>query len=137
MSPMPKRKRETPLESGVKDKIKKLLEQHDWFWWNVPMNAYAAAGISDIHAVKTGMFMVIEAKRSDKHHPTVAQKGFLATIASHDHFAFVVDGDNLHCLEQFLGALDRATAAQRKSQQPTPEDGAMMLDCIRAMTRKY
>ena len=139
MSPMPKRKRDgaRPLEKDVKKDIRKLLDKHGWFWWNVPMNAYAKSGISDIHGVKEGMFMVVEGKRDDKENPTELQKGFLSSIAAASHFAFVVDSDNISHLEVFLGALDRSMLAVSMSATPAPEDGAAMLNCIREMTRKY
>lgn len=134
MSAMPKKR---PLEKDVKKKVRALLTQHDWFWWNVPMNAYAQSGISDIHAVKRGMFMVIEGKRDDKENPSALQKAFLSSIAACDHFAFVVDNDNLPTLELFLGCLDRSMTAVGEGQKPTPEDGAGMLNAIKEMTRKY
>jgi hypothetical protein len=134
---MPKKKSERPLEAEVKARIRRLLDQHDWFWWNVPMNAYAKAGISDIHAVKKGMFMVIEGKRDDKEDPTAPQRGFLSSIAAADHFAFVVDNDNMPYLELFLRCLDRSIEAVAKEQKPTDEDGAGMLNAIKEMTRKY
>lgn len=137
MSPRPKLKRERPSEAKVKVDIRAALDAHGWFWWNVPMNAYAKAGISDIHAVKAGVFMVIEGKRDDKEDPTLPQKAFLSTIKSHDHFAFVVDRDNLPVFRGFLVAFDRACLAQTKGRQPAPEDGAAMLDAIREMQRKF
>ena len=135
MSKMPSKNR--PLESKVKKKIRDMLDRHDWFWWNVPMNAYAKAGISDIHAVKDGMFMVIEGKRDAKEDPTVPQIGFLNSIAACGHFAFVVHSDNLDMLDMFLAANARAIAAVSKQQQPTPEDGAAMLNAIKSLTEKY
>ncbi len=135
MSKMPSKDR--PLESKVKKKIREMLDAHEWFWWNVPMNAYAKAGISDIHAVKDGMFMVIEGKRDGKEDPTAPQKGFLNSIAACGHFAFVVHSDNLDMLEMFLAANARAIEAVSKQQQPAPEDGAAMLNAIKAMTEKY
>ena len=134
MSPMPKKR---VLERDVKTEIRNLMDTHGWFWWNVPMNAYAKSGISDFHAVKAGMFMVVEGKRDDKEGPTKVQQAFLTSIAAADHFAFVVDNDNLKSFETFLGCLDRSIEAVAKNQKPTDEDGAGMLDCIREMTRKY
>ena len=135
MSKMPTKDR--PLEKNVKIKIRKLLTEHEWFWWNVPMNSYAKSGISDIHAVKKGMFMVVEGKRDNNEDPTALQKGFLGSIAAEDHFAFVVDADNLGQFELFLGCLDRSMNAVAAGGKPTPEDGAGMLNAIREMTRKY
>ena len=134
---MPKLKKDKPLESTVKAAIKAQLDEHGWFWWNVPMNAYAKAGISDIHAVKDGMFMVIEAKREAKDEPTIMQKAFLGTIASHSHFAFVVDVTTVGDLVVFLDCLNRATAAQVKGEMPSPDDGAAMVNCLQKLTSKY
>jgi hypothetical protein len=134
MSPMPG-KRE--LERDVKQNIRELLTKHKWFWWNVHGSVYQKTGISDIHAVRTGVFMVIEGKRDDNEDPTALQKGFLSSVDAEGHFAFVVDGDNIHLFEQFLDCFDRAIEAQMRGMDVTPGDGANMLDAINEMTRKY
>jgi hypothetical protein len=136
VSKMPKLKRDTPLEATTKGLIRKSLDDHDWFWWNVPMNEYAKAGISDIHAVRDGMFMVIEGKRVAKDEPTELQKGFLRSIMQAGHFAFVVDRDNLSVFKLFLTCLDRSILAQSRKEKVAPEDGAGLLDCIAELTRR-
>lgn len=134
MSPMPKK---APLEADTKVKIRTLLEDHGWFWWNVPMNQYAKSGISDIHAVKHGMFMVIEGKRGKgKPEPTANQIGFLQSIKSHNHFAFVVNEARVPVLEAFLGGLNRAQAAAQRSEKVADADGATMIDAIREMQQE-
>jgi hypothetical protein len=138
MSQMPKRKKDRRvLERDVKVKIRNYLTEHEWFWWNVPMNSYAKSGISDIHAVKKGMFMVVEGKRDDKEDPTEVQKGFLTSVAAEEHFAFVVDNDNLPVFAGFLAALDRSMIEVSHNRKTSPEDGAVMLNAIKEMTRKF
>jgi len=125
MSQMPKRKKDRRvLERDVKVKIRNYLTEHEWFWWNVPMNSYAKSGISDIHAV-------------DKEDPTEVQKGFLTSVAAEEHFAFVVDNDNLPVFAGFLAALDRSMIEVSHNRKTSPEDGAVMLNAIKEMTRKF
>lgn len=123
-------------EKHVKAKIKKLLDAHNWFWWSPPANAYGRSGISDIHAVKTGMFMVVEAK-CNGNTPTEMQKAFLRSVQTEGHFAFVVNEDTVTWLEQFLQALDDASILTQKRQSVSPELGSLMLNAMRVMTEAY
>ena len=140
MSPMPKKGRARQLEATVKDDVKKVLDAHDWFWWMPPSNKFGRSGISDFHAVKPGLFMAIETKRGlstkKANEPTTNQIGFLQSIKSARHFAFVVYEDRVEHLDAFLGALDRATLAHSKGEQIADEDGAMMMNCIAEMTQE-
>lgn len=133
MSKMPTKKNEVDTKTAVK----KLLEIHGWFWWGPPARAYGKTGISDIHAVKDGVFIAIETKQGKgTPKPTVNQKDFLLAIAKADCFAFVVNDGRIEALAAFLLAFQRATAAQIKEQEPEAEDGAMMLDAIKEMTQE-
>ena len=132
MSPMPKK---AHLEADTKAEVKKLLDEHDYFWWMPPANGFGQSGISDFHAVKAGVFLAIETKRGTaKPKPTPLQVAFLNSIRAADHFAFVVNDARLPHLKAFLGALDRSAAAAAKRQMPTPEDGAMLLNAIKELT---
>ena len=132
MSTMPRKKH---LESDTKAEVKKLLDEHGWFWFSPPAGAFGVSGIADILAVKTGMFMAIETKRGTKKpEPTTLQVGFLNSIRAEDHFALVVNDARLAVFQAFLEALDRSTAAVSAKQPIAPEDGAMMLNTIREMT---
>lgn len=124
-------------ETDTKAEVKKLLDKHGWFWWSPPAQAYGKSGISDIHAVKAGMFMAIETKRGTKKpDPTVNQVAFLNSMRASDHFAFVVNDTRVPHLKAFLEALDRSCAAAAKELVPAPEDGAAMLNAISEMTKE-
>lgn len=121
-------------EKDVKKAAKKLLDKHSWFWWMPPASAYGKAGTSDIICLKQGMFMAIETKFGSNK-PTALQVGFLNSVRAEDGFAFVVNEKNVEWLEAFLGALDRSIAAQSRKEDVAPEDGAMMLNAIDALSK--
>lgn len=133
MSKMPGTDKRQQDEGGVKKQIKAILNRYEWFWWMPPMNGYGQSGVSDFNAVKTGMFLAVEAK-SGKNKPTPQQIGFLNSIRAQDGFAFVVNEGNLTFLDQFLAALDRSVAARVEGRDPTDEDGSLMLNAIKALT---
>ena len=120
-------------EKDVKAKIKKLLDKHGWFFFMPPANGYGKAGIADILALKAGVFLAIEAKFG-KNQPSPMQVAFLNSIRAEDGFAFVVNESSVEWLEAWLGAFNRSSEAVGRQQQVTHEDGATMIDAIRAMT---
>jgi len=120
-------------EKDVKKLVKAFFDAHDWFWWMPPANMYGRSGISDFHAVKAGVFMVVETKFG-KNPPTAMQIAFLNSVRSQESFAFVVNELNVDYLKAFLEAFDRATTAQLLKQAVAPEDGAMMLNAIKELT---
>lgn len=122
-------------EGDVKKRVKRLLTDHGWFWWMPPANGFGRAGIADINALKAGVFMAVETKYA-KNKPSVMQLGFLTSVQTESGFAFVVNEDRLAWLEAWLGAFDRSTEAASKQQEPSPEDGAMMLNAMREMTKE-
>ena len=120
-------------EGDVKENIKRLLKAHDWFYWMPPANAFGRSGISDIHAVSRGMFMIIEAKFGDNP-PTGLQIGFLNSVQQEQHFAFVVSDSSLPFFAQFLEMLDQSIVAQSK-QLDVPQDvGSAMVNAIKVLT---
>ena len=123
-------------EKDVKRHVRKLLDQHNWFWWMPPANAYGKSGISDFHALRDGVFMVIETKFG-KNKPTEPQKGFLGSVASMDGFAFVVNDTTLDHFSAWLHAFDRSVEAAQKNEMPAQEDGAEMVNMIRTLTQEY
>lgn len=125
-----------PIEKDVKRKGKELLAKHGWFVWMPPANTFGKTGISDLHAVKPGVFMVVEFKIGDGK-PTGNQKAFLTMISEANHFAFVVSDQTMPYFESWLSAFDRAIEAQQKNQDVNPDDGALMLNCIQALTEPY
>lgn len=120
-------------ESDVKKAIKKLLDQHNFFWWMPPMNGYGKSGVSDFLALRAGVFLAIEAKYGSNT-PTTMQRGFLLSVQAESCFGFVVNETRLTWLQTWLEAFDRSIAAAGRNQEPAPEDGALMLDAIREMT---
>lgn len=121
-------------EKDVKKKVKAILDKHGYFWWSPPANAYGKAGISDIHAIKVGVFLAIETKFGGNK-ATALQVGFLNSIRAEDGYGFVVDEKNVEFLDQFLESFAIAAEAQG-NRQPIPEEhGSRMLNCIYMLTR--
>jgi len=119
-------------EGDVKKQIKKLLNQHGWFWWMPPANGFGRTGISDFNALRGGVFLAIEAKFGTNK-PTVMQVGFLESVASEDGMAFVVNEKNLDALAVWLERFDQAVKAQSEGRDVEQSDGAAMVDAMAAM----
>lgn len=119
-------------EKNVKAAIKKLLDQHGWFWWMPPANGYGKVGISDIQALKDGVFLSIEAKFGSNG-PTPHQSAFLTSINSESAFGFVVNDSNLEWLEVFLKNFGEQVREASVNKQMNNEAGALLLDAIRAL----
>jgi hypothetical protein len=102
------------VEKDVKRKAKALLDKHGWFHWMPPANQFGKNGISDLHAVKPGVFMVVEFKKTAAEKPTEMQKAFLTMIHQAEHLAFVVNNDNLEDFERFLVLFDEVQAVLQK-----------------------
>lgn len=120
------------IEADVKKRVKKLLDQHDWFWWMPPMNGFGQTGVSDFNAIKNGVFMGVETKFG-KNKPTAMQQAFLRSVLQESGIAFVVNDANIDWFEAWLGAFDRATIAQSKGERPSDEDGAMLLNAMKEL----
>lgn len=120
-------------EKDVKKEIKRLLTEHGWFFWMPPMNGYGASGVSDILAVRAGVFLAVEAKFG-YNRPSTLQKAFLMSIMAESCFGFVVDDETIVAFRSWLEAFDRATAMTALGKSPADEDGAAMLDAIKFMT---
>lgn len=128
----PRTKNET---NETKKEVKKLLNKHGWFWWSPPANGLGKTGISDVHAVRPGVFMVVEAKHTETSRGlTSNQIGFLNSIKGANHFAFVVDETTLIHFQRFLELFEAAAQLQTKNKPVPVEIGGPLLDCIRAMT---
>lgn len=130
MRAFPKTENETKT---VKAKIKKLLDQHGWFHWSPPANGYGSGGISDIHAVWNGVFMVIEAKYGTNK-PTATQVNFLKSIMACEHYAFVVTDKNIQWLEFFLEDMEFSVRCVQQGEQVPTHTEARMLDALKEMT---
>lgn len=122
-------------ERDVKRAVKKLLDEHNYFWWMPAANGYGKSGIADIHAIKNGIFCVIETKFGGNK-PTKLQEGFLQSIHAETGYAFVVDENRVEWLEAWLSAFDRAVGHSLKKEDIPPEDGALMLNALRELTKE-
>lgn len=123
-------------ESDVKNKIKKLLKKHGWFYWMPPANGYGVTGISDFNCLRDGVFLAIEAKFG-KNKPTVNQKGYLNEVMIQSGISLVVSDTNMDFFVQWMEAFDRACEATSKGQQVLPEDGSAMLNAIKVLTEAF
>lgn len=124
-----------PKEKDVKAGVKKILDKHGWFWWSPPANQYGRSGISDIQAIKAGVFLSIEVKLdADKNPPTELQKGFLISIQSEDGYGFVVDAERLPVLDAFLTAFGATARHVAKGNTLVSQsDNELMINCIRTL----
>lgn len=118
-------------EKDVKREVKRIFDKWDWYWWMIPANGYGKSGISDFHALKNHVFMVVETKFGSNK-PTPLQIGFLNTIRSDEQggYAFVVNEKNVHWLDQFLESFAIATDAQVRKQPVPEEHGSRMLNAL-------
>lgn len=120
-------------EKGVKDEVKKLLNQHGWFWWMTPANGYGVSGISDFCALRGGVFLAIETKFGGNK-VTQLQRGYLESVLAEAGFGFEVNEKNIGWFAVWLDAFDRMAAAEAKKEKPDATDGAFILDAIQALT---
>lgn len=119
-------------ENDVKRKVKKLLDQHGWFWWSIGASMYGKGGTSDLHALKNGVFLAIETKFGSNK-PTALQKGFLESINAESAFGFVVSEKNIDWLEAFLDDFGKETELVAGQEKMSNEGGARLIDAIRAL----
>jgi hypothetical protein len=120
-------------EADVKSEVKKLLKKHGWFFWMPPMNGYGQSGVSDFNALRAGVFLAIETKFGTNK-PSPMQKGYLQSITAEGGFGFVVSDRTIGQFAEWLSSFDAAAKAVETGGQPSPEDGARMLNAIAAMT---
>jgi hypothetical protein len=120
-------------EKDVKKEVKRLLETHGWFWWMPPANGFGRVGISDINALRDGVFLAVEAKFG-YNKPTPQQRAFLQSITSQSAFGFVVNEKTVGSLQVWLEAFDRARDCASQGTKVLDDDGAAMLNAIAVMT---
>lgn len=120
-------------EKDVKQAVKHILTGDGWFWWMPAANGMGTTGISDFCALKKGVFLAVETK-FDKNPPTAMQRAYLNSIRAEDGFAFLVSEKEVVFLQSWIAAFNRAVIAASKNEKPTPEDGAAMLNAIKAMS---
>lgn len=122
-------------EKDVKKQVKALLDKHGWFWWMPPANGFGRTGISDFQALRAGVPLFIETKFGNNT-VTVMQRAFLDSVRKESGFGFVVCEKRVGVLQSWLEAFDRAVECQTRGEEVQTEDGAIMLNAIREMTRE-
>ena len=120
-------------EADVKKRVKKLLEQHKWFWWMPPANGFGRTGIADFNALRDGVFIAVETKFG-KNKPTPMQVGFLESVQAESGMSFVVNEQNISAFQTWLAHFDNAVKAQAEERDVDPADGAAMLDAMRELS---
>lgn len=125
-----------PKEADVKQKVKRLLDRHSWFWWMTPANGFGKSGISDFCAFKHGTFMAVETKLHPNK-PSEMQKAYLRSIRAEKGFAFVISDKTIDDLEVFLSSFDRSVKTASHGEKSSAEDGAATLNAIAVMTQPY
>ena len=93
-----------PLEADVKDAVKKLLTQYEWFWFSPPANMYGTNGISDILAIRRGHFLAVEVKLKKKF-GTAGQEAWMEKIRDHGGTTMVVHMGNIPDFQALLERL--------------------------------
>lgn len=89
---------QTP-EGRVKDKIKKILREHN-IYYAMPHGAgYGDAGVPDFLCCVKGKFVAIETKAHDNSPVTLLQRKNLSDIERTGGLAFVVHSANIHFFE--------------------------------------
>jgi len=131
-----KRRRTFETEKDVKNEIKKLLDQHGWFWWMPPGNGFGKSGVADFNALKAGTFLAIEAKYGSNK-PTPMQIGYLGSVMAEDGFSFVVNEKRLDALEEFLEHFTAAIRRVSEGEEPTQEQGSTLMGAMWELTRDF
>lgn len=123
-------------EKGVKKIIKAILDHFGWFHWMPGANGFGQQGVSDHLALKTGVFIAIEAKFGTNK-PRPLQKAFAAQILANDAYAFCVTERNVEFLAQFLESFEVARECQMRGK-PIPDDhGSRMVNAISVLTDAF
>lgn len=81
-------------EGKVKAAIKKLLDQHDIYYFMPATAGYGRSGVPDFIGCARGRFFSIEAK-AGKAKPTALQLREMARIKAGGGLAFVINEDNV------------------------------------------
>lgn len=120
-------------EADVKAEVKQLLKKYNYFYWMPANNGFGKSGTADLLAIRKGVFLAIETKFGNNK-PTALQKAFLQSIMVEDGFGFVVNENTVAVFSDWLAAFDRSAEAASNKKPVAPEDGALMLNCIKVLT---
>ncbi len=121
------------IEKDVKKAVKKILDDHKWFWWMPPANGFGRVGVADFNGLRDGVFIAVETKFGNRK-PTPHQVGFLSSVAAENGFAFVVRDTTLDHFKAWMEAFDRSVVAQSHGKEVAPEDGSIMLNAMKVLT---
>lgn len=119
-------------ENGVKKNVKKLLDHYKYFWWSNAASMYGKGGVSDICAIKNGLFLAIETKFGYRK-PTDLQRAFLESINAETGYGFVVSEKNIEWFQVFLEQFGKEVDLVAAEQKMSHEGGATLIDAIRAL----
>ena len=120
-------------EAGVKREVKKLLDQHGFFWWMPPANGFGKGGISDFNALKFGSFLAVETKFG-KNKPSALQVGYLNSVAASKGIALVVNEKTLDWFAAWLTAFDGLIDAIAAGGTGTKEDEIELINAQAVLT---
>ena len=121
------------IEKDVKKAVKRILDEHKWFWWMPPANGFGKIGVADFNAIRAGVFLAVETKFG-KNKATVHQTAFLSSVLAEDGFGFIVRDTTLDSFKAWMEAFDRSVEAQSQQRDVAPEDGSIMLNAMRVLT---
>lgn len=123
-------------EKGVKTLIKRLLDFHGFFHWMPPANGFGMLGVHDHNAIKTGVFLTIEAKFGTNK-PTPMQRSFAAQIIANDAMAFCVTERNIDHFAMWLESFEVATRYQLEGKEIPAEHGSRMLNAMQVLMQAW
>jgi len=104
----------TTPEKKVKDKIKKILEEHGAYYFMPATGGYGKSGVPDIVACLRGKFIGIECK-ANGNKPTALQEKNLNNIMGVGGFAVLVDEGGIPMFDKFLEQLADSKALPREA----------------------
>ena len=96
----------TTPEKKVKDKIKKILEEHGAYYFMPATGGYGKSGVPDIVACLQGKFIGIECKANGGK-PTALQEKNLHDIMTVGGFSVLVDEGGIEMFRNMLEQLKR------------------------------
>jgi hypothetical protein len=96
----------TTPEKKVKDKIKKILEENDAYYFMPATGGYGKSGVPDIVACLRGKFIGIECKANGGK-PTALQEKNLNEIMAVGGFAVLVDEGGIEMFRSMVAQLKK------------------------------
>lgn len=94
--------KKTP-EGEVKARIREVLDSLDKCWFFAPAaNEWTRIGVPDVVGCYRGRFFALEAKRDEKHKPTLSQRLIHARIRAAGGIILVVHAGNVESLHHKL-----------------------------------